>query len=104
MGTPEFASNILKGLVGAGFNIVGVVSQPDKEVGRKRILQPSKVKETAMELGLPVVTPIKIRNEYEEIRFGVMPTQGFAQNLSQTYIVFCNYGKRTLFHGSNVFL
>ena len=45
-----------------------------------------------------------IRNEYEEIRFGVMPTQGFAQNLSQTYIVFCNYGKRTLFHGSNVFL
>ena len=67
MGTPQFASNILKGLVEAGFNIVGVVSQPDKEVGRKRILQPSKVKETALELGLPVVTPTKIRIEYEEV-------------------------------------
>lgn len=67
MGTPEFASNILKGLVEAGFNIVGVVSQPDKEVGRKRILQPSSVKKTALELGLPVITPIRIRNEYEEV-------------------------------------
>ncbi len=67
MGTPEFASNILKGLTEAGFNIVGVVSQPDKEVGRKRILQPSDVKKTALELGLPVITPIKIRNEYEDV-------------------------------------
>lgn len=46
---------------------MGVVSQPDKEAGRKRILQPSSVKQTAMELGLPVVTPGKIRNEYEEV-------------------------------------
>ena len=67
MGTPEFASNILKGLTEAGFNIVGVVSQPDKEVGRKRILQPSDVKKTALEMGLPVITPIKIRNEYEDV-------------------------------------
>ncbi|MBO7699010.1 MAG: methionyl-tRNA formyltransferase, partial [Erysipelotrichaceae bacterium] len=67
MGTPEFASNILKGLYEAGFNIVGVVSQPDKEVGRKRILQPSPVKQLAIELGLPVVTPVKIRNDYEEV-------------------------------------
>ena len=67
MGTPEFASNILKGLVEAGFNIVGVVSQPDKEVGRKKVLQPSSVKKTALELGLPVVTPVKIKNDYEEV-------------------------------------
>ena len=67
MGTPEFASNILKGLYEAGFNIVGVVSQPDKEVGRKRILQPSPVKQLALELELPVVTPLKIRNDYEEV-------------------------------------
>ena len=51
----------------SGFNIVGVVSQPDKEVGRKRILQPSPVKQLAIELGLPVVTPVKIRNDYEEV-------------------------------------
>lgn len=67
MGTPSFASNILKGLYEAGFNIVGVVSQPDKEVGRKRVLTPSEVKKMAIELNIPVVTPNKIRKEYEEV-------------------------------------
>ena len=67
MGTPEFASNILKGIVEAGFNVVGVVSQPDKEVGRKKVLTPSRVKEMALELNIPVVTPSRIRKEYEEV-------------------------------------
>ena len=65
MGTPEFASNVLKGLVENNYNIVGVVSQPDKEVGRKRILKPSPVKEMALNYGLKVLTPVKIRKEYE---------------------------------------
>lgn len=67
MGTPEFASNVLNGLLIAGYNIVGVVSQPDKEVGRKRILTPSPVKQLAMEKGIKVFTPFKIRKEYDEI-------------------------------------
>lgn len=67
MGTPDFASNILLGLHEAGFNIVGVVSQPDKEVGRKRILQPSSVKKMALSLNLPVVTPAKVRTDYDEV-------------------------------------
>ena len=67
MGTPAFASHILDGLYKAGFHIVAVVSQPDKEFGRKRILKPSEVKEKALELGIPVLTPNKIKDEYEEI-------------------------------------
>lgn len=67
MGTPTFASNILEGLLNAGYNIVGVVTQPDKEVGRKRILTPSPVKELANSKGISVLTPHKVRNEYEDV-------------------------------------
>ena len=67
MGTPDFAANILEGLINAGYNIVGVVSQPDKEVGRKRILTPSSVKSMALKYNIPVLTPAKIRKEYEDV-------------------------------------
>ena len=67
MGTPQFAADILEGLVDSGFHIVGVVSQPDKEFGRKRTLRPSEVKQKAIDLGIPVITPKKIRLEYEDV-------------------------------------
>ena len=67
MGTPKFAADILEGLIKANYNIVAVVSQPDKEVGRKRVLTPSPVKEVALCHNLPVLTPAKIRKEYEEV-------------------------------------
>ena len=67
LGTPEFAANILEGLIKANYNIVGVVTQPDKEFGRKRELKPSCVKEVAIKYNLPVLTPVKIRNEYDEV-------------------------------------
>ena len=67
MGTPAFAANILDGLVNAGFHIVAAVSQPDKEFGRKRILKPSEVKAKAMELGIPVLTPNLIKEDYIEV-------------------------------------
>ena len=67
MGTPSFAAHVLEGLINEGYNIVLVVSQKDKEVGRKRILSPSPVKEMALKYNLPVFTPEKIRNDYEEI-------------------------------------
>ena len=82
MGTPEFASNVLKGLVENNYNIVGVVSQPDKEVGRKRILTPSPVKEMALNYGLKVLTPYKIRKEYEEVL-----------SLEPDLIITCAYGQ-----------
>ena len=67
LGTPDFAANILEGLIKANYNIVAVVTQPDKEVGRKKILTPSPVKEMALKYNLPVLTPYKIRKEYEEV-------------------------------------
>jgi len=67
MGTPQFASHILDGLCKAGYHIVAVVTQPDKQFGRKKLLKPSEVKEKAIELGIPVLTPVKIKDEYEEV-------------------------------------
>lgn len=62
MGTPEFSVPILEGLVSSGYNVVGVVTQPDRPVGRKRVLTPPPVKEAALRLGLPIFQPEKISN------------------------------------------
>lgn len=67
MGTPTFASNILEGLLSEGFNVVGVVTQPDKEVGRKRILTYSPVKEIAIKYNIPVLQPKRIKDDFQSI-------------------------------------
>lgn len=64
MGTPEFAVESLRALVEGGYNVVGVVTQPDKPVGRHASkLQPSAVKEYALEHGLPLLQPEKMKND-----------------------------------------
>lgn len=63
MGTPEFASTSLKRLVTEGYNIVAVVTTPDKPAGRGQKLHESDVKLTAKELGLPILQPEKLRDE-----------------------------------------
>ena len=82
MGTPDFAVNVLQGLIDNNYDVVGVVSQPDKEVGRKRILTPTPVKEVALKYNIPVFQPIKIRKEYDEILA-----------LEPDLIVTCAYGQ-----------
>lgn len=63
-GTPEFATPPLRALLGEGFDVVGVVTQPDKPVGRSRSkLQPPPVKQVAGEEGLPVLQPEKPRGD-----------------------------------------
>ena len=63
MGTPEFAVESLKRLVEGGYNVVAVVTQPDKPVGRHQdTLQPSQVKLYAVEHGLPVLQPVKMKD------------------------------------------
>lgn len=63
-GTPEFATAPLRALIGEGFDVVGVVTQPDKPVGRSRSkLQPSAVKRVALEEGIVVLQPEKPRGE-----------------------------------------
>ena len=63
MGTPEFAVETLQALVENDYNVVAVVTQPDKPVGRHgSVLQPSQVKQYALEHGLPVLQPEKMKD------------------------------------------
>ena len=71
MGTPEFAVESLKALVEGGYNIVGVVTMPDKPMGRHQdTLQPSPVKVYAQEHGLKIMQPVKLKDPefVEELR------------------------------------
>lgn len=64
MGTPDFAVQSLSRLVEEGFNVVGVVTMPDKAIGRHHdVLQSSPVKKFAQEKGIPVLQPEKLRDE-----------------------------------------
>ena len=60
MGTPQFAVPALKDLAP---HLVAVVTQPDRRRGRGHRLQPSAVKEAALELGLPILQPHKVKDE-----------------------------------------
>lgn len=81
MGTPDFACEILQKLI-ENTNVVMVVSQPDSEVGRKRILTPSPVKELALKNGIEVFTPERIRKDYEVLK-----------EVNPDMIVTCAYGQ-----------
>lgn len=63
MGTPEFAVASLRRLVEEGYNIVAVVTTPDKPAGRGQKLHQSDVKVAAQELGLPILQPERLRDE-----------------------------------------
>ena len=63
MGTPEFAVEPLKRLVDEGYNVVGVVTMPDKPAGRGQHVQESPVKKYALEEGIPILQPEKLRDE-----------------------------------------
>lgn len=64
MGTPEYASEILKALVAdKEINVVAVYTQPDKPVGRKKVMTPPITKTVALENSLPVYQPARLRDE-----------------------------------------
>ncbi len=81
MGTPGFAVPVLKGLID-NYEVVLVVSQPDRLVGRHQELVETPIKKVALEHNIPVFQPLKIRNEYEDI-LAVKPD----------IIVTCAYGQ-----------
>ena len=63
MGTPDFAVEALKRLVEGGYNVVGVITMPDKPAGRGHKLQYSPVKQYALEHNLPLLQPEKLKDE-----------------------------------------
>jgi methionyl-tRNA formyltransferase len=65
MGTPEFSVPILSMLQEEGYSILAVVTQPDRPVGRKKVLTPTPVKKEALRLGLPVLQPEKLKGSQQ---------------------------------------
>ncbi|MEI6509002.1 MAG: methionyl-tRNA formyltransferase, partial [Bacteroidota bacterium] len=63
LGTPDFAVESLKAIVDAGLNVVAVVTAPDKPAGRGMHLQQSPVKKFAIEKNIPVLQPVKLKDE-----------------------------------------
>lgn len=77
MGTPEFAVPSLRALVDGGYNVVAVVTTPDKPAGRGQKVHQSDVKVAALELGLPVLQPEKLRApEFVEAMRALQPDLG----------------------------
>ncbi len=82
MGTPVFGKEILRSLVENNFDVIAVVSQPDKKVGRKQIITPCPVKQYAVENKIEVIQPLKIKNDFQRIL-----------NLKADLIITCAYGQ-----------
>ena len=81
MGTPEFAIPVLKTLLKLS-DVVCVVTKPDALVGRKKVLTPSPIKKLAIKENIPVLTPVKLKEEYQSIL-----------DYEPELIVTCAYGK-----------
>lgn len=85
-GTPDFAVPSLNALHAAGFGIAAVLTQPDKPQGRKGILTPSPVKAAALNLGIPVFQPCKLKEDFsalKELQADLMVTCAYGQILTK---------------------
>ena len=67
MGTASFSSCVLEKLLETNYNVIAVVTQPDRLVGRKKILTMPEVKEIALKHDIPVYQPQKIKNDYQDL-------------------------------------
>jgi len=97
MGTPEFAVPSLKILAEEEYPIVGVVTQPDRPKGRGRKLIPPPVKACAVELGIPVYQPARVRdqdflNTFKEIAPDMVVLAAFGQILPKEIIARPRFG------------
>lgn len=104
MGTPQFAVPSLEGLLREGYNVVGVVTQPDRPQGRKRILTPTPVKEAALKHGLPVLQPQRMRapeaiEELAALQPDLIVTAAYGQILPKAVLELPKYGCLNV-HGS----
>ncbi|MCV9887609.1 methionyl-tRNA formyltransferase [Metabacillus halosaccharovorans] len=95
MGTPDFSVPILKSLIEEGYNIVGVVTQPDRPKGRKKLLTPPPVKVEAEKHNLKVLQPEKIRHEVQDVLAlepDLIITAAFGQILPKELLEAPKYG------------
>jgi methionyl-tRNA formyltransferase len=104
MGTPEFAVPSLQMLLDEGYNVIAVVSQPDRPKGRKRVLTPPPVKELAVAKSLPVLQPTKLRSpesveEIVKLAPDLIVTAAYGQILPKAILDLPRYGCINV-HGS----
>ncbi|TLS37317.1 methionyl-tRNA formyltransferase [Pseudalkalibacillus caeni] len=97
MGTPDFAVPVLNRLIKDGFHIAGVVTQPDRPKGRKRVLTPPPVKVAAEDHNIPILQPEKVKQpeEYQKIlalKPDLIVTAAFGQILPKALLDFPEYG------------
>ncbi|MFE5319673.1 methionyl-tRNA formyltransferase [Paenibacillus sp. NPDC056579] len=97
MGTPDFAVPSLQALIENGMQVVGVVTQPDRPVGRKRILTPTPVKIEAEKHGIPVLQPERLRRpesveELKELQPDLIVTAAYGQILPKSVLELPKHG------------
>ena len=104
MGTPDFAVPILQMLLEEGYEVIAVVTQPDRPKGRKRILTPSPVKEEAIRHHIPVLQPEKLRHpdavaQIIALQPELIVTAAYGQILPKAILELPQYGCLNV-HGS----
>jgi len=102
MGTPEMSATVLEALFAAGFNVVGVVCQEDKEVGRNQEKEIVPTKRVALAHQVPVFQPHKIRLDFSfatTLSFDVIVTMAYGQIIPQGLLDLAKKGRLNL-HGS----
>lgn len=97
MGTPAFSAPVLRMLVEEGYNVLAVVTQPDRPVGRKKVLTPPPVKEEALRHKIEVLQPEKLTGSAElkrlqELNPDLIVTAAFGQLLSEEVLTIPQLG------------
>ncbi|OCA83881.1 methionyl-tRNA formyltransferase [Pseudobacillus wudalianchiensis] len=97
MGTPDFSVPVLRTLIEEDYTIQAVVTQPDRPVGRKRILTPPPVKVEAMKHNIPVLQPEKLRSSEElqqiiDLQPDVIVTAAYGQILPNELLAAPKFG------------
>jgi methionyl-tRNA formyltransferase len=97
MGTPDFSVPVLQQIINDGYDVIGVVTQPDRPVGRKKVLTPPPVKVEALKQGIPVFQPEKIRQKEEleeilQLQPDLIVTAAFGQILPKELLDAPKYG------------
>ncbi|MBR2825484.1 MAG: methionyl-tRNA formyltransferase [Solobacterium sp.] len=95
IGTPVFATDILRTLVEENYNVVAVVSQPDKPSGRKHEIKPTPVHELADSFHIPVLQPEKLSKEYQNVldyQPDLIVTCAYGQIVPETILKEPKYG------------
>ena len=97
MGTPDFAVNPLRALAETGYEVTGVVTQPDKPKGRGKTMLPTPVKEEALKHGFPVYQPVKVRDpeflqELKNLDLDIIVVAAFGQIIPKSILELPKYG------------